>query len=115
MPRRTVAKHGPHPVDVHVGGRVRMRRTLLGMTQTVLGDALELAFHQVQKNEYQWDKQLGAPIPGFSRHDCNAVMTDSLDHVVTWRGNADLSGIGDTEVMLKFVMRNAELYGFKID
>ncbi len=51
MPRRTVAKHGPHPVDVHVGGRVRMRRTLLGMSQTDLGKALGLTFQQIQKNE----------------------------------------------------------------
>ncbi len=41
----------PHPVDVHVGARVRMRRTLLGMTQTDLSDALGLAFQQVQKYE----------------------------------------------------------------
>ena len=51
MPRRTVAKHGPHPVDVHVGGRVRMRRTLLGMSQTDLGKALGVTFQQIQKNE----------------------------------------------------------------
>ncbi len=49
--RRTVAKYGPHPVDVHVGGRVRMRRMMLGMTQTDLGKVLELTFQQVQKNE----------------------------------------------------------------
>ncbi len=41
----------PHPVDIHVGGRARMRRTLLGMTQTDLGDALDLTFQQVQKYE----------------------------------------------------------------
>ncbi len=41
----------PHPVDVHVGARVRMRRTLLGMSQTTLGDVLGLSFQQVQKNE----------------------------------------------------------------
>ncbi len=40
-----------HPVDVHVGSRVRQRRTLLGMTQTDLGDALGLTFQQVQKYE----------------------------------------------------------------
>ena len=28
----------PKPVDVHVGARVKQRRTLLGMTQTGLGD-----------------------------------------------------------------------------
>ncbi len=42
---------GPHPVDVHVGSRVRMRRTLLGMSQEKLGDALGLTFQQVQKYE----------------------------------------------------------------
>ena len=41
----------PHPVDVHVGRRVRMRRTLLGMTQTSLGEAIGLSFQQVQKYE----------------------------------------------------------------
>ncbi len=51
MPRRTVAKHGPHPVDVHVGGRVRLRRTFLGMSQTDLGNALGLTFQQIQKYE----------------------------------------------------------------
>ncbi len=51
MARRTIAEHGPHPVDVHVGSRVRLRRTLLGMSQTQLGEALGLTFQQVQKNE----------------------------------------------------------------
>ena len=41
----------PRPVDVYVGVRVRQRRTLLGMTQTNLGDALGLTFQQVQKYE----------------------------------------------------------------
>ncbi len=49
--RRTVAEHGPDPVDVHVGRRVRLRRTLLGMGQTDLAGALDLTFQQVQKNE----------------------------------------------------------------
>ncbi len=41
----------PHPVDVHVGARVRVRRKLLGMTQTDLGAALGLSFQQVLKYE----------------------------------------------------------------
>ncbi len=51
MPYRNVAKHGPHPVDAHVGSRVRLRRTLLGMNQTQLGAALGVTFQQIQKNE----------------------------------------------------------------
>ncbi len=41
----------PNPVDVHVGGRLRLRRTLLGMNQTDLGDAIGVTFQQVQKYE----------------------------------------------------------------
>ncbi len=49
--RRTVAEFGPHPVDVHVGGRVRLRRTLLGMSQQDVGKALGVTFQQFQKYE----------------------------------------------------------------
>lgn len=41
----------PNPIDVHVGARVRLRRTLLGMSQERLGEALGLTFQQVQKYE----------------------------------------------------------------
>ena len=40
-----------NPIDVHVGRRVRLRRTLLGMSQEQLGDALNITFQQVQKYE----------------------------------------------------------------
>jgi transcriptional regulator with XRE-family HTH domain len=41
----------PNPIDKHVGGRVRMRRMLIGMSQEKLGEALSLTFQQVQKYE----------------------------------------------------------------
>ncbi len=41
----------PNPVDVHVGARLRIRRTLLGMNQTTVGEAIGLTFQQVQKYE----------------------------------------------------------------
>ena len=39
------------PVDVHVGSRIRLRRTLLGMSQEGLGEALGVSFQQLQKYE----------------------------------------------------------------
>ncbi len=39
------------PVDGHVGIRIRLRRTLMGMSQERLGEALGLTFQQVQKYE----------------------------------------------------------------
>ena len=47
----TVGKFGPRPVDAHVGGRVRDRRTLIGMSQTELGKHVGLTFQQIQKYE----------------------------------------------------------------
>jgi transcriptional regulator with XRE-family HTH domain len=41
----------PHPIDQHVGNRVRLRRTLLGYSQDKLAQALGLTFQQVQKYE----------------------------------------------------------------
>jgi transcriptional regulator with XRE-family HTH domain len=40
-----------NPIDVHVGARLRARRTLLGLSQTALGDAMGITFQQMQKYE----------------------------------------------------------------
>ncbi|WP_184009986.1 helix-turn-helix domain-containing protein [Rubricella aquisinus] len=40
-----------HPVDVHVGKRIRHRRWMIGMTQQQLGDAVGIKFQQIQKYE----------------------------------------------------------------
>jgi transcriptional regulator with XRE-family HTH domain len=44
-------KGGPNLVDRHVGSRIRMRRLMLDMSQTEIGDALGVTFQQVQKYE----------------------------------------------------------------
>ncbi len=38
-------------IDIHVGSRIRLRRTLLGMSQDKLGEALGITFQQIQKQE----------------------------------------------------------------
>ncbi|MFP7673658.1 helix-turn-helix domain-containing protein [Marivita sp. S0852] len=40
-----------HPVDVHVGKRVRHRRWLVGMTQQQLAEKVGIKFQQIQKYE----------------------------------------------------------------
>ncbi|MGJ3260379.1 MAG: helix-turn-helix domain-containing protein [Rhodospirillales bacterium] len=66
----------PHPVDVHVGSRVRLRRTMLGMSQEKLGEAVGLTFQQIQKYErganrigcsriYQFSSILDVPVAFF--------------------------------------------------
>ncbi len=63
-------------VDVHVGQRLRVRRSLLGLSQEKLADAIGLTFQQVQKYErgmnrisagrlYQFSKILDVPVAYF--------------------------------------------------
>jgi len=48
---RTFAKDGPHPIDVLVGRRARVCRTLEGMSQSAVAERLGLTFQQLQKYE----------------------------------------------------------------
>jgi len=72
--RKTRGK--PTWIDVHVGQRVRQRRTLLGFSQERLAEALNLTFQQVQKYErganrvgagrlYELSKALDVPVTYF--------------------------------------------------
>jgi transcriptional regulator with XRE-family HTH domain len=77
VPPRAKSDTGrPDPVDAHVGSRVRLRRTLLGMSQEKLGNAVGLTFQQIQKYErglnrigssrlYQFSKVLDVPVSFF--------------------------------------------------
>ena len=54
MPKGSGRKRGStafNPIDVHVGERLRTRRTLLGLSQTTVADAMGLSFQQLQKYE----------------------------------------------------------------
>lgn len=94
----------PHPVDVHVGSRVRMRRTLLGMSQEKLGEALGLTFQQVQKYErganrvgasrlYQISRILDVPVSFFFEEMSGDVPQPSA---------APLGGLGEQEETASF-------------
>ncbi len=114
MARRTVAEHGPHPVEVHVGSRVRLRRTLLGMNQTQLGEALGVTFQQIQKNErgfnrigasrlYQLSQILDVPVSFFF---------DELDDERTWSPN-DILPKRETLELVRAYYRNRDPAAWK--
>lgn len=84
----------PNPVDVHVGARVRLRRTLLGLSQEKLGEAIGLTFQQVQKYERGanrigasrlWDlsRVLDVPVSFFFEDMDDSVASLSPRHVTT--------------------------------
>lgn len=105
-PRKT--KDGPTLIDAHVGGRIRSRRALLGMSQKDLGAKVALTFQQIQKYErganrvgsgrlYEFSKILGVPIAYF--FDEMPSELQSIAEKGSKRGKAIPSGAPDAEIM----------------
>jgi transcriptional regulator with XRE-family HTH domain len=70
------AEDAPDPVDIHVGRRLRLRRGMLGISQTQLAQHVGLTFQAIQKYErgenrisasrlYQFAQILGVPVAYF--------------------------------------------------
>ncbi len=66
---------GIGPIDAHVGARVRQRRTLLGMNQTKLGEALGVSFQQVHKYERGTNR-----ISASRLYDLSRVLDVSIEY-----------------------------------
>ena len=49
--QRTIVENGPHPIDVHVGARIRLQRIMRGLTQSDLAGRVGISFQSVQKYE----------------------------------------------------------------
>ncbi len=98
----------PNPTDKYVGGRVRMRRLMLHMSQERLADQLGLTFQQVQKYEkgtnrisasrlQEISRILEVPVPFFFEGAPQAAGTPrrseedrpSLAHITDFLGHAD--------------------------
>jgi len=68
-------KKKTNPVDIHVGSRVRLRRTMLGMSQEKLGESLGITFQQIQKYE-KGTNRIGA-----SRlHEISTVLNTPINY-----------------------------------
>ena len=52
----------------------------------------------------------GSPIPGFSQDECDLIYGDSIDRTVTWKNNTSVESLIGRPVILRFVMREADLY-----
>ena len=101
MTRRTVAKDGPHPIDVLVGRRARERRTLEGMSQSAVAETLGLSFQQLRKYEkggnrisasrlYELAELLGVPVSYFFEGVEEGKSAPPQDEMLTKRETLEL-------------------------
>jgi transcriptional regulator with XRE-family HTH domain len=88
-----------HPVDAHVGKRIRHRRWMVGMTQQQLADRVGIKFQQIQKYETGMNRVSASRLYDISREmDVPvAFFFEGLDSADTARPAGDL--LGDKEAM----------------
>jgi hypothetical protein len=57
----------------------------------------------------------GNPIAGYTKEECVPLSGDKVDQVVAWNSHDDLSALPRGPFRLKFYLRNASLYSFRIN
>ena len=55
----------------------------------------------------------GKALKGYTLRDCDEIYGDSLDRMVTWKGQTDLRGLAGKPVRLHFVLSDADLYSLQ--
>jgi transcriptional regulator with XRE-family HTH domain len=93
MGKQIVRPKTPKPADILAGQRMRMRRNVIGMSQTKLGDKVGITFQQIQKYEKGTNRM------GASRLQ---EIADVLDVPVSYFFPNDKKGKGsgiDTDLM----------------
>ncbi|HCQ71261.1 MAG: transcriptional regulator [Alphaproteobacteria bacterium] len=107
----------PDKIDVHVGNRLRVRRTLLGLSQEKLAGAIGLTFQQVQKYErglnrisagrlYQFSRILDIPVSYFyeninQSNSSNLGLSDNDQDNFHYDGSEDLMENKETIDLLR--------------
>lgn len=96
------ASRKPRPEDIHVGSRVRYRRTIIGMSQEKLGEKMNLTFQQIQKYE-KGTNRIGA-----SRlFQLSKILNVEIGYFFEGLDN-NASAIDDAEYELRSIMSSKE-------
>ena len=55
----------------------------------------------------------GKPLPGYSAEECQEILGDEIERVVTWKEGSDLATLASRPIRLRFVMKDADIYSFR--
>ena len=95
----------PDSIDAHIGGRVRLRRMALGMSQEQLGAALGVTFQQVQKYEKGLNRIGAGRLYHISR-----ILQVPVAHF--YEGLPHLNGANDQGAIDRVEQESAEMMTF---
>ena len=56
----------------------------------------------------------GNALPGYTLKDCGEMFGDEIDRVASWSSGKDVGKLAGKPVRLRFVLKDADLYSFKL-
>jgi transcriptional regulator with XRE-family HTH domain len=62
-----IRRSAPNPIDIHVGGRLRLRRLAVGLSQERLAKSIGITFQQIQKYERGTNRIVASRLHDLSR------------------------------------------------
>ncbi len=55
----------------------------------------------------------GRPIDDFSKDDCDEIIGDRIDRVVTWKDRSDVRSLAGKAIRLRWILKDADIYSFQ--
>ena len=59
--------------------------------------------------------EAGRALPGFALSECQEIIGDEIERLVSWQCGSDVSALAGRNVRLRFVMRDADLHSIRFD
>jgi transcriptional regulator with XRE-family HTH domain len=88
----------PNLIDIHVGSRIRLRRTMLGMSQEVLAGTQNITFQQIQKYEKGSNRVGASRLQGIAE-----ALSVPVSYFFDGQGKAEPSGDGMGDEVTAFM------------
>jgi hypothetical protein len=111
MRRGTVRTDGFASVHAPYEGGEFVTRPLVFTGDTLV---LNLATSAVGSVQVEVQDPNGKPIQGFELTRMGPVYGDELEREVSWNSGADLGALAGKPVRFRFVMKDADLYAFRV-
>jgi hypothetical protein len=61
----------------------------------------------------QIEDAAGQPLPGFALAECDEIIGDEIERVVSWKGANNVGGLAGKPVRLRFALKDADLYSIR--
>jgi len=100
-------------LDGFVSINAEKQGTMTTKTFVFIGDTLEVnANAKGGSIRVEALDPAGKVIEGFAKKDCTPITSDSVRHVLKWKGKADCQLIQARPIKLRFYLKKAKLYSF---